>query len=72
MGKIKISYIEEKDLELIYRLYKHFAVYERLEDYHTASADEIKKMVFDSRSEWIQDPNYTDVLGEKNSRQKEL
>ena len=34
--------------------------------------EDIKKMVFDSRSEWIQDPNYTDVLGEKNSRQKEL
>ena len=32
MGKIKISYIEEKDLDFIYRLYKHFAVYERLED----------------------------------------
>ena len=49
MGRIKISYIEEKDLELIYRLYKHFAVYERLEDYHTASADEIRKMVFEEK-----------------------
>ncbi len=49
MGKLKISYIEEKDLEFIYRLYKHFAVYERLEDYHTASADEIRKMVFEEK-----------------------
>ena len=41
MGKLKVSYIEEKDLDLIYRLYKHFATFERMEDYHTASPDEI-------------------------------
>ena len=49
MGKIKISYIEEKDLDLIYRLYKHFAFYEWLEDYHTASSKEIYKMVFEEK-----------------------
>lgn len=47
MGKLKVSYIEEKDLDLIYRLYKHFATFERMEDYHTASPSEIGKMVFE-------------------------
>mgnify|MGYP003479705657 FL=1 len=49
MGKLKVSYIEEKDLDLIYRLYKHFATFERMEDYHTASPDEIRKMVFEEK-----------------------
>lgn len=49
MVNLKISYIEEKDLDLIYKLYKHFAVYERLEDYHTASSEEIRKMVFEEK-----------------------
>lgn len=49
MGKIKIKYIEEKDMALIYRLYKHFAEFERMEDYLTASSEEIRKMVFDEK-----------------------
>ena len=49
MGKLKVSYIEEKDLDLIYRLYKHFATFERMEDYHTASPSEIGKMVFEEK-----------------------
>ena len=49
MGKLKVSYIEKKDLDLIYRLYKHFATFERMEDYHTASPDEIGKMVFEEK-----------------------
>lgn len=62
MKNLKISYIEEKDLDLIYELYKHFAVYERLEEYHTASPEEIRKMVFEEKLLHILKAEYDGVI----------
>ena len=49
MGKVKVKYIEEKDMAFIYKLYKHFAEFERMEEYHTASSEEIRHMEFDEK-----------------------
>lgn len=47
--KVKIISIEEKDMADIYELYKEFASYEKLEDYFSATLEEMKKLIFEDR-----------------------
>ena len=46
MKEIKISPVVEADMEEIYALYKEFAAYEELEDYFTATVEDLKKLMF--------------------------
>ena len=42
----KITCVEEKDMDVLYELYSEFAVYEKLEDYFSASREEMEKLMF--------------------------
>lgn len=46
MCDIKIKPIEEKDMKELYRLYGEFAAYEKLEDYFSASMEEMGRLIF--------------------------
>lgn len=46
MSDVKIKPIEEKDMKEIYRLYGEFAAYEKLEDYFSASMEEMGRLIF--------------------------
>lgn len=46
MNDVKIKPIEEKDMEEIYRLYGEFAAYEKLEDYFSASIEDMGRLIF--------------------------
>lgn len=46
---LKISPVEEKDMADIYELYKEFAIYEKLEDYFSASLEEMQRMMFEEK-----------------------
>lgn len=46
---LKISPVEEKDMADIYELYREFAVYEKLEDYFSASLEEMQRMMFEEK-----------------------
>lgn len=46
-GHIQITPVMEEDMEEIYALYKEFAVYEKLEDYFSASLEDMKKLMFE-------------------------
>lgn len=46
---IVISPVEEKDMEVLYALYQEFAVYEKLEDYFSASIEDMKKLMFEEK-----------------------
>lgn len=50
---LKIVSIEEKDIVDIYELYKEFAAYEKLEDYFSASLEELKKLLFEDKLLYI-------------------
>lgn len=45
-GGIKISPVQEENMSLIYTLYQEFAVYEKLEDYFSASLEDMKRLIF--------------------------
>lgn len=47
--QIQISAVEEKDMREVYELYKEFAAYEKLEDYFSATLEEIKKLMFEEK-----------------------
>ena len=47
MNCVEIRPVEEKDMEEIYRLYGEFAAYEKLEDYFSASMDELGRLIFE-------------------------
>lgn len=48
-ANVRISPVEEKDMADIYELYKEFAVYEKLEDYFSASMEDMEKLMFGDR-----------------------
>lgn len=45
-NKIKISPVQEEDMPALYALYQEFAAYEKLEDYFSASLEELTKLMF--------------------------
>lgn len=49
MKNIVITPVEEKDMEEIYELYREFAVYEKLEDYFSASLEDMRRLMFEDR-----------------------
>ena len=49
MQNIIISSIEEQDMEQIYALYQEFAIYEQLEDYFSASIEDLRKLIFEEK-----------------------
>lgn len=49
MENLVITPVEEKDMEAIYALYREFAVYEKLEDYFSASLEDMKRLMFKDR-----------------------
>ncbi len=53
MQKIKeaanIISIEEKDMDAVYELYQEFAAYEKLEDYFSATREDMKKLIFQDK-----------------------
>ena len=49
MQNIIISPIEEQDMEQIYALYQEFAIYEQLEDYFSASIEDLRKLIFEEK-----------------------
>ncbi len=46
---LKIEAVTEVDMADIYELYQEFAVYEKLEDYFSASLEEMHKLMFKDR-----------------------
>jgi GNAT superfamily N-acetyltransferase len=46
MKNILITPVEEKDMEEIYALYQEFAIYEKLEDYFSASLEDMRRLMF--------------------------
>lgn len=49
MEDIVISPAEEKDMEALYALYRKFAIYEKLEDYFSASIEDMKRLMFEEK-----------------------
>lgn len=49
MKNIIITPAEERDMEQIYALYKEFAEYEQLEDYFSASPEDMKRLMFEDK-----------------------
>lgn len=49
MANLVITPVGEKDMEAIYALYREFAVYEKLEDYFSASLEDMKRLMFEDR-----------------------
>lgn len=45
-NKIKISPVQKEDMPALYALYQEFAAYEKLEDYFSASLEELTKLMF--------------------------
>ena len=49
MENIVISPVTERDMNEIYALYQEFAVYEKLEDYLSATLEDMKKLMFSEK-----------------------
>ena len=49
MENIVISPVEEKDMEVIYALYGEFAAYEKLEDYFSATLEDMRRLMFEEK-----------------------
>jgi len=44
-----ISSVEEADMEVIYELYREFAAYEKLEDYFSATREDMRRLMFEDK-----------------------